>query len=69
MIRSRLKDARKLIDLSHKILVFLDTPRPELFNALMPLLSHDHYEVEYEFADLPTLELKLKTTFLEVGLQ
>jgi hypothetical protein len=40
MIRSRLKDARKLIDLSHKILVFLDTPRPELFNALMPLLSH-----------------------------
>src|SRR5215204_159423 len=46
-----LKDARKLIDLSHKILVFLDSPRPELFNALMPLLSHDRYEVEYEFVD------------------
>jgi hypothetical protein len=29
------KNAKRLIDLSHKILVFLDTPRPELFNALM----------------------------------
>jgi hypothetical protein len=45
------KDAKKLIELSHKILVFLDTPRPELFDALMPLLSHDKYEVEYEFVD------------------
>lgn len=45
------KDAKKLIDLSHKILIFLDTPRPELFNALMPLLSHDKYEIEYEYVD------------------
>jgi hypothetical protein len=45
------KDAKKLIDLSHKILVFLDSPGPGLFNALMPLLSHDRYEVEYEFVD------------------
>ena len=45
------KDAKKLIDLSHKILVFLDSPSPGLFNALMPLLSHDRYEVEYEFVD------------------
>lgn len=45
------KNAKKLIELSHKIIVFLDTPRPELFNALMPLLSHDKYEVEYEFTD------------------
>jgi hypothetical protein len=49
--RDLLKDAKKLINLSHKIIVFLDTPRPELFNALMPLLSHDKYEVEYEFVD------------------
>ena len=49
--RDLLKNAKKLIDLSHKILVFLDTPRPELFNALMPLLSHDKWEVEYEFVD------------------
>lgn len=58
-----LKDAKKLIELSHKILVFLDTPRPELFNALMPLLSHDKYEVEYEFVD--TLNgIKTKTNIL-----
>jgi hypothetical protein len=43
--------AKKLIDLSHKTLVFVDNPRPELFNALMPLLSHDRYEVEYEYVD------------------
>jgi hypothetical protein len=45
------KNAKKLIDLSRKVLVFLDSPRPELFGALMPLLSHDRYEVEYEFVD------------------
>jgi hypothetical protein len=60
-----LKDAKKLIDLSHKILVFLDTPRPELFNAMMPLLSHDKYEVEYEFVDTSQHSgIKTKTNVL-----
>jgi hypothetical protein len=45
------KSAMKLIDLSHKILVILDTPSPGLFAALMSLLSHDRYEAEYEFTD------------------
>jgi hypothetical protein len=45
------KDAKKLIDLSHKTIIFLDTPRQELLNAIMSLLSHDEYEVEYEFVD------------------
>jgi hypothetical protein len=45
------KNACKLIDLSHKIIVFQDTPNPGLLLALMPLLSHDKYEVEYEFVD------------------
>jgi hypothetical protein len=45
------KSAKKLIDLSHKVLVFLDSPSVGLFNALMPLLSHDRYDVEYEFVD------------------
>jgi hypothetical protein len=61
--RDLLKDAKKLIDLSHKILVFLDTPRTELFNALMPLLSHDKYEVEYEFVDTHN-GIKTKTNVL-----
>jgi hypothetical protein len=45
------RNAKKLIDLSHKCIIFLDTPRPELLNAIMSLLSHDEYEVEYEFVD------------------
>jgi hypothetical protein len=45
------KDAKKLIDLSHKTIIFLDTPRPELLNAIISLLSHDEYEVEYDFVD------------------
>ena len=45
------KDAKKLIDLSHKTLIFLDTPSQKLLGAIMSLLSHDEYEVEYEFAD------------------
>jgi hypothetical protein len=61
--RDLLKDAKKLVDLSHKIIVFLDTPRPELFNALMPLLSHDKYEVEYEFVDTHN-RIKTKTNVL-----
>jgi hypothetical protein len=43
----------------------LDTPRPELFNALMPLLSHDKYEVEYEFVDTSQHSgIKTKTNVL-----
>ena len=42
---------KKLINLEHKILIFLDTPRLSLFEALMPLLSHDKYESEYRFVD------------------
>jgi hypothetical protein len=42
---------KKLINLEHKILIFLDTPRISLFEALMPLSSHDKYESEYIFVD------------------
>ena len=46
-----IKDARKLIDLSNKIIIFLDTPTEQLLSGLLPLLSHDKYEIEYEFTD------------------
>jgi hypothetical protein len=49
--KNLVKDARKLIDLSNKIIVFLDTPSQQLLSGLLPLLSHDKYEVEYEFTD------------------
>ncbi|MGH9926466.1 MAG: hypothetical protein ACRD5B_13930, partial [Nitrososphaeraceae archaeon] len=49
--KSIYKYAKKLIDLSHKTLIFLDTPKMGLLSAIMTLLSHDKYEVEYEFVD------------------
>lgn len=45
------KNSKKLIELSGKTLVFLDSPPASLLEALMPLLSHDRTEVEYEFVD------------------
>jgi hypothetical protein len=57
------KDARKLIDLSHKIIIFQDTPNLGLLIALMPLLSHDKYQVEYEFVDTYN-GIKTKTNVL-----
>ena len=44
-----LKDSKKLIDLSNKIIIFLDTPPEHLLSSLLPLLNHDEYEVEYEY--------------------
>ena len=46
-----LGSSKKLIDLSNKIIIFLDTPPERLLAGLLPLLSHDAYEVEYEFVD------------------
>jgi hypothetical protein len=59
-----MKDARNLIDLSHKTLVLLDTPSRGLFGALMALLSHDHWEVEYEFADTSNTGIATKVNVL-----
>jgi hypothetical protein len=49
--RELLSNSKKLIDLSNKIIVFLDTPPERLLSGLLPLLSHDAYEIEYEFVD------------------
>lgn len=35
------KNVMKLIDLSHRILLYLDTPRSGLINSLMSMLSYD----------------------------
>ena len=45
------ENSKKLIELSGKTLIFLDSPPAHLLEALMPLLSHDRTEVEYEFVD------------------
>jgi len=46
-----LGNSKKLIDLSNKIIIFLDTPPVHLLSSLLPLLSHDEHEIEYEYVD------------------
>jgi hypothetical protein len=58
-----LDNTKKLIDLSHTILIFEDTPKMGLFEALMSLFSHDMYEVEYEYVDTSGT-IKTKTNIL-----
>jgi len=45
------KDAKTLIDLRGKILVFLEPPHKEVWEILKPILSHDSYEIEYPFVN------------------
>jgi hypothetical protein len=47
----RIKGSRYLVELSGKILVFLEAPNIETFNKLRPILSHDAFEVSYKFAE------------------
>src|SRR5919199_242166 len=45
------ENARSLIDLRGKILVFLEPPQHELWDLLKPILSHDSEEIEFPFVD------------------
>jgi hypothetical protein len=45
------ENARTLIDLGDKILVFLEPPQHDLWNLLKPILSHDSKEIEFPFVD------------------
>lgn len=49
-----------IVDLSGKILLFLEAPDRETLDMLKPILSHDDYEIRYEFTD-KTGKGKLKT--------
>lgn len=42
---------RYLVDLSHKILIFLDQPHNDLLARLRPLLSHDKKEITLKITD------------------
>jgi len=46
-----LRESYTLIDLKHKILVFLEAPEFETFKMLYPILSHDTDRIEYRFTD------------------
>lgn len=44
-----MEGASKLIDLTGKILVFLEPPHHELWNLIKPILSHDEVEIRYDY--------------------
>lgn len=50
-----LRDSYTLIDLSHKILVFLESPEFNTYRMLFPILSHDTERIEYKFPEPKTL--------------
>lgn len=56
----RLQNSRYLVDLTGKILLFLEPPDFETFMALRPILSHDAYEISYKIVD-KTAKGKLQT--------
>ena len=45
------EDAKTLIDLRGKILVFLEPPQKEVWDILKPILSHDSFEIEFPFVN------------------
>lgn len=56
----RLKNSYYIVDLSGKILVFLEAPHLETFNRLRPILSHDSFQISYKFTE-KTARGKLQT--------
>jgi hypothetical protein len=45
------ENSKYLIDLTGKLLVFFEPPRPETWDILKPILSHDRWEIEHPFVD------------------
>lgn len=64
-IEDVMSQAVKRIDLSNKSLIFQDTPKPELLEAIMPLLSHDQFRVFYEFASKNSNGIQTISNMLE----
>ncbi|MGI9012484.1 MAG: hypothetical protein ACR2F1_15040 [Nitrososphaeraceae archaeon] len=50
-IQELFEDAKTLIDLRGKILVFLEPPQKEVWEILKPILSHDSFEIEFPFVN------------------
>jgi DNA-binding transcriptional ArsR family regulator len=50
-LAERMREARYEVDLTRKVLIFLEAPRRETFDMLRPILSHDTREISYKFTD------------------
>lgn len=46
--RELTKNARNLVDLKNKIMIFLDNPDPQVYEMLKPIMSHDKKEILYK---------------------
>ena len=49
--RELLREAKYLVDLRNKVLIFLEKPNQELWKKLRPILSHDEEFIEYRITD------------------
>jgi len=49
--KERIRNGRYIIDLTSKILVFLEAPSFDTFMVLRPILSHDQEEISFQFTD------------------
>jgi hypothetical protein len=63
--KEKLQQARYVVDLRKKILVFLEPPHIETYNKLRPILSHDKEEISYKFTD-KELKGRLRTTHVVI---
>jgi hypothetical protein len=43
-----LEEARIVVDLKNKILIFIDNPHPATYEMLKPIMSHDAKEITYQ---------------------
>jgi len=65
-INELLRKAIRLVDLENKILVFLESPHPDTWARLRPILSHDVWETEYKFTDRERKSGPLKTIRVKI---
>lgn len=62
---TKMKNAFYRVDMHGKILVFLDSPHPQTFARLLPVLSHDKEEISYKFTD-KTGKGQLRTSHVKI---
>jgi hypothetical protein len=46
------ENSKYIIDLHGKILVFLESPHPEVWNIIKSVLSHDVWEIPHPYVDV-----------------
>jgi hypothetical protein len=54
------ENSKMLIDISNKILVFLEPPHSETWDILKPILSHDTFEIEHPYVYKADKSLEVK---------